>query len=466
MKAKFFSMSLLCMLIASSCNSDRFSDTEMLSRDNSVEYVDNPYTLDENEIADLAMSFFSTSDVVLRSGKNGKNLSQSVKTKDFDVRNNKMSKEKGKEVKQKVPVYTVNYTDEAGKASGFVVIAGDERIQDKELIFNETADFDISKRDDAAFIEDLIAGYLYNNINGLQTKKEVNTRLRIVTDYGNTEVIGIPYSISLGQYVDPYNRYTPFRNGKRSPAGPEAVAMAEIMAYHDWPQKGAFKRYTTNTTTPETVSVSYVLTSAERQALINNNKMYEYQDLIYSYPNVLEYIANLLIETGYKLNSNYGMDITSANPMQVQTVFAQMGYTTDAIKEYDLASIKAELTVERPVFMTAWSSAYDTYYGLQPYSYVIPSFNNDLTGVKPSWICVIHGAWGDSYYQDPITGYYQNWFNSEMFSKTTESDYQEDPKNITYPYRFQCRIITNIKPNFSNSGSTDPNWRVSSMFSY
>ena len=463
MKTNFFSMSLLCMLIASSCNSDRFSDTEMLSRDNSVEYVDNPYAINEDEIVTKAMSFFNSSEVVLHSGKNTKNLTPSVHSKSYDVKMSKLSKEKGKEVKQKVPVYTVNYEDEAGKASGFVVMTGDERISNDILIFSERegAGFDISQRDDAVFLEDLIAGYLYNHINGIQLKEEVDTKARVIVDYGDTELYGVDFTISYGQDEDPYNRYTPFRNGKRAPAGPEAASMASIMAYYNWPQKGAFKRYTTNTTTPETVYVSYVLTPAEREGIVADNMLY-CRDF---YPNALEYVANLIIEAGYKLNSNYGMDITSANPMQVQAVFAQMGYTTDAIKPYILADIKNDLMAARPIFMTAWSSAYDSYYGLQPYSYVLAGFSNDLTGQnKPTYISVIHAA--SSIYFDPNTGFGTTYYNNEMFTQTNIDSYVPKDGEIIYPFRLQCRIITNIKPDPNNSGSTDPNWRVSSMYSF
>jgi ABC-type cobalamin/Fe3+-siderophores transport system ATPase subunit len=119
---EFFSL-LLCMVIVSACNSDKFSETEILSQDENVEFVFNSYALNADAAVAKATSFLKNNEVVLRSGKESKDLTSSVQLKNYDVKIVELSKEQAREVKQTVPVYTVNYKDDLNKEAGFVVLA-------------------------------------------------------------------------------------------------------------------------------------------------------------------------------------------------------------------------------------------------------------------------------------------------------------------------------------------------------
>jgi hypothetical protein len=461
----FLLMALLGTVMFGSCSSDKFSDTEILPEDKRVEYVDNPYVISADEISAKALSFIQGSKSVLRSSNAGSPKRSVVKTENYAVKNNRLSKEKRKEIRQEVPVYTINYKDESGEDAGFAVMAGDERISDNILIFSDEsgANIDISARDDAEFLQDLISGYLYTKIN-LDTieSENVKTRGRAIIDYGNGYVVGPDYAIQFKQSGDPFNRYTPFRNGQRSLAGCTAVAMSEIMAFYEWPLQGAYKRYTTNTATPENVSVSYVLTAAEREGILASNIAY----CNAFYPNAMEYIANLITETGYKLNSNYGTGVTAAYPDDVPSVFQQMGYTTNAYQSYSYTAVHDDVeTNEIPVFMAGWKNPDDPLVnnngGTGGHAYVITGIIHAGDGYI--YLSIING---NGYYQDE-NGYYQTAFNNEMFSATNTSAYSRNSAGeIVYPYRYNCHIITNITPNLNNTGSTNPNWRVSSYYPY
>jgi hypothetical protein len=268
---------------------------------------------------------------------------------------------------------------------------------------------------------------------------------------------------------DPFTRYTPLISGNRAMAGCTAVAMSEIMAWHVWPLQGACKRYNSNGVL-ETAYISYALTNAEKSSLRSNN--FTYWEAFY--PNLLEYVANLLIETGYKLNQNYGIGSSYAYPPDVPDVFQQMGYTSSLCKSYTLADIQNDIDKidgsEIPVFMAGWRNENDPYFFNHPgenggHAYVITgTYYKDYDTPNPLGIFIkvrngngFGGAWWD-----PVTGYGQTWFNHLMFTNTNITPLY-DPTllgEIVYPYRYKCVLITNIKPNFSNAGSTNPNWIV------
>lgn len=445
--------------------------------------------MNEEEAKEIALSFLMSEKTSLRSSDFKNMTAASVESEQYDITVIAGSGEK--EVKQEIPVYTVNYKDASGEDAGYVVLAGDERISDNVLIFSDAkgADFNMDEREDSDFLKDLIAGYLHNNINSGEDGNvdAISTRALPgqVAEYGNATEYLLPYWVNFGQNIDPFNRYTPFAGGSRTLAGCTAVAMSEIMAYHGWPLHGTFKRYTTNTSTPETVTVSYQLTAKERAGVLASNMDYcqaFYPNALEYVANLLvetgmisftfqtfmlEYVANLLVETGYRLNSFYGKSETIAYPSDVPRVFVEMGYTTDVYQKYSYSAIANDIeNRELPVYMAGWTKKDKDYGG---HAYVIYGTYHRKNGER--FIFLVEGNnRKQGMYKDPETGYYYNLFNANMFSTD-----QKEPPNYTpsvdfpdviYPYRYDCKIITNIKPNPNKTGSTNPDWRVSSYFPY
>lgn len=309
-------------------------------------------------------------------------------------------------------------------------------------------------RPDADFLEDIIAGYLYKSINIDEFNHPMTTR----GGWLNTSIVPGDSSYNLGPIVynfahnvTPFNNYTPFRGSpaKRSSGGCTAVAMSEIMAWHEWPEIGVFPRYNSNTPTPDTVSVSYILTSQQRLNLQKQN---------YSDATVAAYVANLIIETGYRLNTNYAVDVSLAFPDDVPFVFEEMGFTADSISDYNYADIEYDI-INRvlPVFMAGWKHSLDTAYG--GHAYVIDGIrrisNNNFVD---KYIALIEGNTTNGVYYDP-EGNCAIWFNEKMFTTDKDSSsYVQQPGEILYPYRYGCRIIKNIKRNPYKNGSNNPNW--------
>jgi hypothetical protein len=355
----FILSSLLCVGFLTSCNSDKLSEPDVLSKRENVVFVDNPYAMNESDAVAKAKLFLSDAKILLRSSNSSDAANASVSTRNYDVKISDLSSEDN-EVKQVVPVYTINYKNNLNESDGFVLIARDERVTDNVIVFNDNGDFNLSQRDDADFLDDLISGFLYKEINfeEEENENEISTRAYYETDYGNSAMYHLTPTIQFAQEGLPFNWYTPFRNGQRAVAGYTAVAMSEIMAYHKWPLHGTFKRYTTNTATPETVSISYELTTAEWAGIRSSNMSY----CANNYPIALEYVANIIAETSYRLNSNYGANETSAYSDDVPGVFQHMGYATGSCQAYNFAAIQNDIEVEElPVFMAGYKNINDPY---------------------------------------------------------------------------------------------------------
>ena len=91
------------------------------------------------------------------------------------------------------------------------------------------------------------------------------------------------------------------------------------------------------------------------------------------------------------------------------------------------------------------------------HAYVVRAYEYRKTN-KQSYICVMNG----DIYKD--TGMRWFWFNAEMFTtKYNNHPYvppPDDPENVVYEYRYSCEVVTNIRKNLNNPGSTNPEWKV------
>ena len=465
-------IAFMCVL---SCTNDAYLASEFKILKEEVEVIENPFVISEEEAISAAFSYTESKverqhtegflteiiSVSQRSSEQGSKMQTSIKLKNYNVRIEEFST-KEKEVQQEIPVYTINYIDENGNDAGFVVIVGDERISSKVLIFSENnnTNFNMEERNDSDFLEDLINGFLYKCINIEEFNNPSTSRggtlvIENQPQYGSISYFLTP-ALNFATSGDPFDRYTPFRNNSRCMAGCTAVAMSEIMAWHDWPLHGKFQRYTLNSSNLEIVDVSYELDSLERSAMLSVNIHYCQNN----YPDALEYIGNLLVETGYRLNSNYGHPDTKAYPVDVPNVFEEMGYTSDTLIQFSCLAIENDIKNKiLPVYMAGWKQNPPQ----DGHSYVIYGvMYKTINNIVEKYLKLIEGNTTSGVYYNPVTGYGYVWFNEKMFSTDyVDTGYIVPSSNEDYyPYKYNCKIITNIKPNPNKNGSNDPYWTV------
>lgn len=332
---------------------------------------------------------------------------------------------------QKIPIYTIQYKDNLGKDAAVIVTVGDKRIAEKDKILmlgmNGKTIEDWTTKESADFFKDRIAGYVYSKLNN---KEDEIVNLRYETGDKCIYYL-LPMQCDWEQNRDPYNRYAKGINGRRFYAGCVAVAMAQIMAHHRWPLSGTFPRYT-NMYTPQTVTVSYKLSDDDYRRMIYARDISPGDPYEPLYKTVKEYVANLIAECGYRVKMMYGMKYhidgsfgSYAFDTNVPNAFAQMGYSCDGLCEYNLEKIKNDLKNMRPVYMSGQSIKGGGHAYTVKGIFMYPKTNENYLSIS------IDDPW--------FTGYMV--FNSEMF---TDPNYNKDD---AYTYRYNCSIITNIRPN-------------------
>jgi len=458
-----------------SCTNDVYEASKSFISNENVEIIANPYVISKDNAIAAALTYVERSiesqhtegslteikSISTRSAGQGYGRYTSVTSKNYAVKIEEASN-KSKEVRQEIPVYTINYKDENGNNAGFVVMVGDERISEKALIFSDDAgaSFDMNSRSDADFIEDLIGGYLYKSINLADFNNRVTTRggtlvIQNQPQYNTISYILTP-ALNFAHTITPFNKYTPFKGGVRTSAGCTAVAMSAIMAWHDWPLQGKFPRYTSSTR--DTVQVSYDLDPNARDAMLSGNIAYcdSY------YPAAMEYMANLCIETGYRLNTNYaGADASLASPSNVPAVFAEMGYTSSDTVKYNISIIENDIKNQvLPVFMAGWKqNITDGGHAYLIYGVMYVTVNSKVE----KYIKLIEGNTTSGIYKVGGVGYV--WFNAQMFSiDTSDPGYSVPSDEAFYPYRYNCLLISNIKPNYNKNGSLDAKWKARDLY--
>jgi len=462
---KAIGIGIFAGILANSCTSDAYQASELDVSKETVKVIANPYAISGEDALSAANTIMnktivkehpesSLSEITLGgntlSTRSGSSRQAYTSSKNYSVRIEAASTSV-REVRQEIPVYTINYKDAVGEDAGFVVMAGDSRIQGNILIMSneEEGGFDMELRADADFLEDRITGYLYNCINFETYKNPTTPSSRlwwfVLLDNG----------VILSQIEDPYTRYHPFRGFARAAVGPAAVAMSEIMAWNQWPEQSTFLRYT-NTISPVVFTADYTLNTSE-WAVVQSKSA---SAIASASDKVKDYIGNLLVETGYRLNSSFGVYGTTAVSSDAKEVFIEMGYlNTMVLGDYSYATVKYDIfTALIPVYMYGTGSWWNSPY--KEYPYVIYGIMEDsYSGVTDRYMYLVDGTL-------TFTGHGFSlgaWFNEKIFSIYSQNVVGTNliPGVSQYfPYKYECKTITNIKPNPSKNGSTNAYWTV------
>lgn len=362
---------------------------------------------------------------------------------------------------QTVPVHTIEYKNNEGGFVGRAVTIADRRFADKVIAFIEDADVDLYADDEGGFWEDRIEGYIHRMVN----EQEASGELKSVEDYvdllsSETPVFfhhQLDVRYNWHQLGTPFTDYTPFRNGVRAAAGCNAVAMGMIMAWHQWPLQGNYPRYEKEPNGIVVQKDQYPVYKEETWALFHPD--HAAGEIPSTDPLVSEHIADLLAEIGYKMNTDYVSE-TSANiyPDFACSVFPQMGYyCNEEFGEFDAAAIVEEIDEERPVFMAGLRQ------GGYGHSAVISGVvtwgehtgNIAVDTGDAAYIYILNGNAGDG----------DGWYSVSLFSSNTVTLGDDKATFFVYPYRYKCKILTHIRPDYTNAGSKE-RWRVSSLRPY
>ena len=154
-------------------------------------------------------------------------LQVAAKYADIDIKSHPQ-RMKAAGMQQKAAAY---YAFNIGDNDGFVIVSGDDSLT--ELVgYSDSGSFDPDNMPDN--MRSWLQAYS-DYVASVQSGESRSTR-REITD--EATVIVQPFVTTKWNQREPYNRMTPVDNGQNCVTGCVATAMAQIMNYYEWPERG------------------------------------------------------------------------------------------------------------------------------------------------------------------------------------------------------------------------------------
>lgn len=161
-----------------------------------------------------------------------------------------------------ISLLSYNYADENGDSSGYVLIADDERFgvpfaisssnnmygetdnPGMEIFFSRVEDYMKNVIDDYSNISQETIDAVELKINEIKSNNNALSRNTTPGNYRFTKEVD-PLLITQWDQEEPYNDFAPFMDDgvTRSYAGCVAIAMAQILYYHEFPDNFTYNHY-------------------------------------------------------------------------------------------------------------------------------------------------------------------------------------------------------------------------------
>ena len=258
----------------------------------------------------------------------------------------------------------------------------------------------------------------------------------MVFDYPDTISSSVsqkgPYLSVRWTQDSPYNRYCYNDNNELCPAGCVAIAVAQIMSYHQKPSSftrtydGSNATQTLNWTGIKSYPTIYSATETDKDAL-----------------------AHLIREIGHLALMDYTPGSSGTYDLFANITMANLGYTQGTIRNYNFSTLQNELDNDRPVYMSgavadaesghAWVA---DGYRIQNYSiwyYNIWSDDTwEYTGSRAFSYKYLHINWG---WNGNCNGYFQDGvFN------TSQAYELDGTASVSRNYTTALKMITGVMP--------------------
>lgn len=183
--------------------------------------------IDKSQAKKIAESFFSQNKTGFIYGK------QSVVRENGTLQLVYAAKSSPQKLSTDIPLY---YVFNNGENEGFVVVSADTRVK-QILGYSDSGSFSVADmpenmRDWFAMYEEEIA-YAIENLPEIYTQEEPKRIPAQITETVEPLLGDIKYDQGK-----PYNDDCPRINGKQTPTGCVATGLAQIMKYHQWPDRG------------------------------------------------------------------------------------------------------------------------------------------------------------------------------------------------------------------------------------
>ncbi len=270
---------------------------------------------------------------------------------------------------------------------GFVIVANDDRVQDKVLGYGGSGHFDY---DELPCNVKALMDYYTEVILALDEASAENTTIEEShTEETPIVAASVPALMKTKwNQGDPYNLYCPTVNSRRCVTGCVATAMAQIMYYHQWPAKGKG-------------SVSY--TSASNKLRLSRDfsqSTYEWSKMKTTYGTSdsdasRKAVATLMRDCGYAVEMDYDPNGSGAYSNMPYYAFPKyFDYNSETIRYTygNLINYTAEWT---NIIQSELNQKQPTLFCINGHAFVCDGYNsNGYFHFNFGWA----GAWDDWYF--------------------------------------------------------------------
>lgn len=218
------------------------------------------------------------------------------------------------------------YAFDRGTASGFVVVAGDDRAP-QILGYSDTGSFDINN------MPENMRWWIRQYEQQISYLQE-NPKARLTTPKRNVNVVAPLLGEIAWDQESPYNANCPYMSyyddyeeetvSGTAPTGCVATALAQVMRYHKWPAESKG-------------SISYTTNTLKQDITADINATYDWDLMLPTYSGVTATdeqkaeVAKLMYNVGVALHSDYSPSGTGATDVDVvPTLIKYFNYDTGA----------------------------------------------------------------------------------------------------------------------------------------
>jgi hypothetical protein len=244
--------------------------------------------------------------------------------------------------------------------------------------------------------------------------------------------------VTWAQDLAPYKLYTP--NGYL--AGCTAVALAHIMAYHQYPTVGVEVNRRYGATGPFTTPYSYNWSWMKSEAKASAFNMYDPND-----QSIIVMIGNLMAEIGWHAPLNYvNPKLTTGSTSSAANALSTMGYTSTYYNCYNFTAITNSLGANKPIYIGGTSGPAQIGHDWTIEGYESHYLYNYYEQLQENCPYVISQQFGydEWFYWDYVLcnwgseGDGNGYFISGIFTPTID--------NMSYNYNYGIEMLVNISP--------------------
>ena len=249
-------------------------------------------------------------------------------------------------LQEKNPQYYI-CTPESGK--GFVIVAGEDMLS--PIVGYSTEGFNENSEMPTTLIEWLNEYSMY--VDDVRSGKAKHVKKE--TRAGKTAIA--PMLKTTWNQLTPYNNLCPEINGQKTPTGCVATAMAQIMKFHEWPQK------------PKQDISWYNNITNEIENIDITSHIYDWKNMLPDYSKSYteeqaNAVAQLMVDVGKAIGMNYALGGSSSATEMAQFALENIFDYSKSIKtisrlnsteEEYISTIRENLVEKRPVLYSGMS---------------------------------------------------------------------------------------------------------------